>query len=142
MRPRAQPAAPAPGFVERRREIAARYLEALRDLPGLDLPVVDEGAEPSWHLFVVRVTDPSRRRAFFDAMQRAGLGVQVHYLPVYRHPFYEDLGYPPGLCPNAEDFYARAVSIPLYPAMTDDDVSRVIDTTRDIATTLLSATVV
>ena len=89
--------------------------------------------ESAWHLYVVRVQDPSRRRAFFDALRRRGIGVQVHYLPVYRHPYYEDLGYAPGLCPRAEDFYARAMSLPIYPGLSDSDVSRVIDTVAAVA---------
>ena len=98
-----------PGFIARRREIAARYLAELRGLLGSDLPVVLPGAEHSWHLFVVRVSEATRRRAFFEAMTQRDLGVQVHYLPVYRHPYYEDMGYPEGLCPSAEDLYRRAV---------------------------------
>lgn len=125
------------GFIARRREIAARYLAELDGLPGLGMPVVEPGVEHSWHLFVVRVLDPARRRSFFDAMSERGLGVQVHYLPVYRHPYYEDLGYAKGLCPGAEDLYSRAISIPLFPAMTDGEVNRVIEGTSEVARRVL-----
>jgi UDP-4-amino-4,6-dideoxy-N-acetyl-beta-L-altrosamine transaminase len=131
-----------PGFIARRREIAARYLVELQGLPGLDLPVVLPGAEHSWHLFVVRVSESTRRRAFFDSMTQRNLGVQVHYMPVYRHPYYEDLGYAEGLCPGAEDLYSRAVSIPLFPAMTDLDVDRVIDGTGEVARRVLAEAIV
>jgi perosamine synthetase len=126
-----------PRFVARRREIAARYLAELAGTPGLHLPVVEPDAEPSWHLFVVRVVDPARRRRFFEALHAERIGVQVHYIPVYRHPYYEDRGYPAGLCPDAEAFYARAISIPMYPGLDDAAISRVIRVVRDLAERVL-----
>ena len=122
-------------FIARRRAIAARYDEALGSVDGLELPAVRAGVEPAWHLYVLRVRDASRRRPFFDRLRALGLGVQVHYVPVYWHPYYRDLGYRGGLCPVAEDFYARAVSLPVFPRMTDDDVDssieRVLQAARD-----------
>ena len=126
-----------PAFVARRREIARRYLEALRDVPGIELPTVRHRVEPGWHLFVVRVHQTSRRRPFFDALRRAGLGVQVHYIPVYLHPYYRRLGFEPGTCPIAEDFAARAISLPIFPRMADDGVDRVIETVRRVASEVL-----
>lgn len=117
-------------FVARRREIAGRYLEALADLHGLILPTVRDDVEPGWHLFVVRVADPNRRRPLFERLRELGLGVQVHYIPVHYHPYYRGLGYERGSVPVAEAFSARAVSIPIYPMMTDADVDRVIDVVR------------
>jgi len=61
-------------------------------------------------------------------LHQKGIGTQVHYIPVYLHPYYRKLGYWPGLCPRAEDYYTRAFSIPLYPAMSDEDIQRVVDT--------------
>ena len=116
--------------VARRRQIAARYMEAFASIDELQLPVVDEEVESGWHLFVVRVQDAKRRRLFFERLQQLRLGVQVHYRPVYLHPYYRSLGYEPGLCPRAEDFYRRAVSLPLFPAMTDDEVQAVISRVR------------
>jgi UDP-4-amino-4,6-dideoxy-N-acetyl-beta-L-altrosamine transaminase len=114
-------------FIARRREIAAAYDRALSKVAGIRLPGRRDGAESAWHLYVLRVDDPSRRRPFFEALRERGLGVQLHYIPVYRHPFYEDLGYARGLCPRAEDYSARAVSIPLYPALTEGQVARVVE---------------
>ncbi len=57
----------------------------------------------------------------------------MHYLPVYLHPYYRDIGYAPGLCPVAEDFYSRAISIPIFPAMTDADVDRVVGAVHEVA---------
>ena len=78
-------------------------------------------------------TSAQRRRLAFDALRERGLGAQVHYLPVYLHPYYEDLGYPAGLCPIADDLYRRAISIPIFPAMTDAEVRRVVETVHEVA---------
>lgn len=127
-----------PRFLARRREIAARYDRELCGVPGLQLPQGRPGAQSAWHLYVVRVTDKTQRRAFFEQLRARGIGVQVHYLPVYLHPYYAELGYRPGLCPIAEDFYARAVTIPLHPTMTDEDVGRVITAVAEVARRTLS----
>jgi UDP-4-amino-4,6-dideoxy-N-acetyl-beta-L-altrosamine transaminase len=122
------------GFVARRREIASLYQAGLAGTGSLILPAVADGVEPAWHLYVVRVAgDPARRRPFFDRLRELGLGVQVHYIPVYWHPYYRGLGYRRGLCPIAEDFYARAVSLPIFPMMTDDDVQSSIERVKQAA---------
>lgn len=120
-------------FIERRRRIATRYQEAFADTTVLQLPVERPDIESGWHLYVVRVREAGRRRAFFEGLRNAGLGVQVHYIPVPYHPHYRNLGFEPGHWPVAEDFYARAVSLPIYPAMTDDDVERVVATVHRVA---------
>ena len=122
-----------PSFLARRRAIADRYDRDLASVGGIDLPARRHGTESAWHLYVVRVSEPSRRRTFFEALRRRGLGVQVHYLPVYRHPYYQDLGYQEGLCPRAEEFYSRAVSLPIYPGLMDADVERVIESVTAVA---------
>ena len=114
-------------FIARRQAIAARYFEAFADLKGLRLPTVRAGVESGWHLFAVRVPEAAHRRPLFDRLRELGLGVQVHYLPVYRHPYYQGLGYEDGQCPIAEDFYARGITLPLFPRMTDDMIGAVID---------------
>jgi dTDP-4-amino-4,6-dideoxygalactose transaminase len=124
-------------FVARRRQIAARYFSALDSVPGLHLPVVPSEIEPAWHLFVVRVGDAAARKPFFERLRSLGIGVQLHYIPVYRHPYYEDLGYLGGSCPIAEDYSDRAVSIPIYPGMTDADVERVIEAVAQAAHEIL-----
>lgn len=118
-------------FLARRREIARRWTEGLSDLDQLLLPAVREGVEPGWHLYVVRVTgDPARRRPFFDRLRELGLGVQVHYIPVHWHPYYQGLGFRRGSFPVAEDFYARAVSLPIFPRMDDADIDSAIERVR------------
>ncbi len=114
-------------YIQRRRAVAARYTEALGAEETLELPTERENVRSSWHLYVVRVRDAARRDEFLSYLQSRGLGAQVHYLPVYRHPLFADLGYRPGGCPVAENFSARAVSIPLFPRMSDADVEYVVD---------------
>ncbi len=115
------------GFVARRREIAEGYNRALAGVDGYELPVVRKGVESGWHLYAIRVTDPARRRPLVERLHEAGIGVQVHYIPVHLHPYYRELGYRRGTCPIAEDFYDRVLSLPMFPAMSDDDVRRVTD---------------
>jgi UDP-4-amino-4,6-dideoxy-N-acetyl-beta-L-altrosamine transaminase len=114
-------------FKKRRSEITARYNEAFRDVDGLRTPVQRAGVDPMWHLYPVRVLG-GRRREVFEGMRAAGIGVQVNYIPVYWHPVFARQGYRRGLCPNAERFYAEELSLPLFPALTDADVDRVIET--------------
>lgn len=116
-------------FVARRAEIKAAYDEALGDLEGVDIPVAPQGAAPAWHLYPLRVP-AERRRAIFDSLREQGIGVQVNYIPAYWHPVFEDLGYQRGMCPVAEDYYRREISLPMFPALTDSDVERVIEATR------------
>jgi UDP-4-amino-4,6-dideoxy-N-acetyl-beta-L-altrosamine transaminase len=124
-------------FVRRRREIAAAYSSSLSDVAGLVLPTVRSAVEPAWHLYVLRTVDAGRRRPFFDRLRELGLGVQVHYIPVYFHPYYRALGYERGLCPKAEAYYSRCLSIPIYPAMTEADVGLVVDRVHRAAAELL-----
>ncbi len=119
------------GFVERRNELAARYAELLSGLP-LDVQQVLPAAHSAYHLFVVRLRDESAasRREFFDRLREAGIGANVHYIPVHLQPYYRDLGFGPGDFPVAEAYYRRAVTLPLYPAMTDADQDAVVAAVR------------
>ena len=117
-------------FIERRRAIAAAYDEAFAASPHLELPGRRTDCAPGWHLYVIRPHDPALRGPLYERLINSGIGVQVHYLPVYWHPYYADLGYVRGLCPVAEEFYLRALSLPLFPLMRDEDVERVVDTVR------------
>jgi perosamine synthetase len=123
-------------FIMRRREIAARYNAAFADLPNIRLPWERDGHRSAWHLYVIRFPGVSAgtRRWLFDTLRAANLGVNVHYLPVYRQPYYRDnFGFSPGLCPNAERYYREAITLPLYPMMTDAQVETVIATVRRVA---------
>lgn len=121
-------------FVARRREIAARYGEALGDLAALALPRENPEMASAWHLYVIKLSDPwgDRRREVVTALAERGVGTQVHYLPVYRHPYYQANGWGAVRCPHAEDHYRRALSLPLFPGMTDEQLARVITAVRDV----------
>jgi perosamine synthetase len=117
------------GWLTRRRAIAARYREAFADLPQITLLQVRPETEPAWHLFVIQLNLEQLRvgrKEVFAALRAENIGVNVHYIPVYWHPYYQNLGYARGLCPVAEAAYERIVSLPIFPAMTDIDVGDVI----------------
>ena len=113
-------------FVARRRQIAERYDRAFAGNLPITTPHQHPDTNSAWHLYIIRV-DRARHRAIFDALREAGIGVNLHYMPVYLQPYYRDLGFAPGLCPHAEDYYAEAISIPMFPAMTDEEQQAVID---------------
>lgn len=117
-------------FTERRRRVFERYVEGLSDVDGLVLPTRRPDTDPTWHLFAVRVRD-GRRRELYDHLRANDVLVQVNYIPVYWHPFFEDLGYRRGQCPVAEQFYRDELSLPMYADLGEDDQDRVIDLVRD-----------
>ena len=110
-------------FLARRREIAAAYDAAFADLP-VKTPRQHPETISAWHLYVIRI-DRSRtarsHREIFDAHRAAGVGVNLHYIPVYRQPYYRELGFGQGYCPNAEAYYSEAISLPMYPSLTDEE---------------------
>ncbi|MFY9686613.1 MAG: UDP-4-amino-4,6-dideoxy-N-acetyl-beta-L-altrosamine transaminase [Pseudolabrys sp.] len=126
-------------IVERRRSAAGRYRVLLRDIPDLVLPAEERSYERSaWHLYPVRLAGrmAGKREDVFTRLRDAGIGVQVHYIPVYRHPFYERLGYGRRPCPNAEAFAATEISLPLFASITQRQQSYIARTLRGILKTL------
>src|SRR5690606_33600213 len=117
-------------FLARRRDLAARYDAALEGLPVV-LPAVLSGVTPAWHLYVMRVKNPSTRRQLVEFLHARGIGVQVHYIPVHKHPYYRKNGYEGVRCPVAEEFYGRCLSLPLFPALGDAELERVIAEIHD-----------
>ena len=118
-------------FKASRSRVFDRYKEGLADIDGLRLPTKRDDVDPMWHLFPIRVQD-GRRREVFDRLRSQGILVQVNYIPVYWHPYYEDLGYRRGLCPVAEQYYSEEISLPMYAGLATDDQDRVIDAVRSI----------
>lgn len=116
-------------FKSRRARIVAAYDEAFCGIDAVSTPACRDGADPMWHLYALRVHD-DRRLQLYNALRAQGILVQVNYLPAHLHPVFEDLGYRRGMFPRAEQFYAQQLSLPLFPAMTDDDVERVISAVR------------
>ncbi len=118
-----------PEQIVRRREIATQYTRALAALPEIERPVVLADRESAWHLYVVRLRlDGLRvgRAEVFRALRGENIGVNVHYIPVPWHPYYERLGFRRGGWPVAEGAYERILSLPIFPAMTDADVEDVV----------------
>lgn len=117
------------GWVARRNELAAVYRELLGAEERIELPpAASAGSLHGYHLFPIRVREGAEaRHRVFEALRDGGIGVQVHYIPVYRLPYYRDtLGYPQDACPNAEALYKGLISLPMFPAMTGGDVERVV----------------
>lgn len=113
-------------FLERRRQIAGKYDEAFADIPQIKTPWQQEGCQSGWHLYMIQTMERSRREVF-DGLRQAGIGVNVHYIPVYRHPYYQRNGYAGVHCLNAETFYERAVSLPIFPGLTGSQQDYVIE---------------
>ncbi|MFA7431377.1 MAG: UDP-4-amino-4,6-dideoxy-N-acetyl-beta-L-altrosamine transaminase [Rhodospirillaceae bacterium] len=123
-------------FITRRRALAARYAQALGGRRDIVLPAEADGAQSSWHLYVIRLAEPAHRRQAFDMLRAAGIGVQVHYIPVHRQPFHARQGFRAGAFPAAEDYYARAISLPMFPALDDREQDRVIATVHGVLDSL------
>ena len=111
-------------FVSRRREIAKKYDDAFKEVKAIKLLDETPNSRSSYHLYVIQVEN---RKNIFNKLRAANIIVNVHYIPVYRQPFYQQLGYANTSCPKAEAYYGRAISIPMYPKMTDEEVDYVIE---------------
>ena len=120
-------------FLDRRRALAARYQRLLADLP-LQLPAGQAQAESAWHLYVVRLPAAleSSHRAVFEGMRAAGIMVNLHYIPIHLQPYYRALGFAPGDFPEAERYYRQAITLPLYPDLSDAQQDRVVQTLRGL----------
>ena len=114
-----------PGWLKRRREIAAYYDQALDTIPGLNRLRVSPEVTHAYHLYVLQIDSTKLqidRDTIFTKLRSRGVGANVHYIPVYLHPFYrERYGIKPGLCPEAESAYQKLLSLPIFPQMTDYD---------------------
>lgn len=116
-------------FITRRREIVKQYDDAFKDLKEIVTPFEAEFSDSGWHIYVIKVKPElltATRKEIFEALQAENIGVNVHYLPVYLHPYYRDLGYAKGICPNAEELYENMITLPLFPSMTNEDVNDVV----------------
>lgn len=121
-------------FVDRRRAIASRYDDAFVNQPLL-VPWQHPDTSSSYHLYIIRLPlrDGLAHRRAFEELRQRGIGVNLHYIPVYLQPYYQRLGFEPGHCPEAERYYASAISIPLYPGMSDEDCDKVIEAVKAVA---------
>lgn len=118
-------------FLSRRRELAKRYDEAFVGCENIVVPYQRPDANSGWHLYIIQVPECDRKQVF-EALQREGIGVNVHYIPVYYHPYYQEHGYRNTHCKNAEEIYSRMLSLPIYPGLTDAQQNEVIEKVKRI----------
>jgi UDP-4-amino-4,6-dideoxy-N-acetyl-beta-L-altrosamine transaminase len=118
-------------YVAKRHALAKRYDEQLSEL-ALSTPWQHPDGYSSFHLYVVRLADDRRRRQVFEALRAQGIGVNVHYIPVHTQPYYQTMGFALGDFPQAERYYAEAISLPLYPGLSEADQDHVISSVREV----------
>ena len=124
-----------PKWIDRRQMIARQYDNAFKDFPGISPLRVSDQVSHAYHLYVIRIGEEAglKRSEVFDHMRQAKIGVNVHYMPVYLHPYYQSrFGTRKGQCPNAETAYEQILTLPLYSSISDDDVLYVIETLSKI----------
>jgi dTDP-4-amino-4,6-dideoxygalactose transaminase len=114
-------------FVERRNEIANKYNEFFKNNTDI-IEVLENNHYSAYHIYVIKLklenlkTD---RDTIFKELKNNGIGVNVHYMPIYLHPYYQRLGYKKGLCPVSEDVYSRIITLPMFPLLTDEQINKV-----------------
>jgi dTDP-4-amino-4,6-dideoxygalactose transaminase len=116
-------------FVRSRRRIAKAYDEIFSENPYFDVTVEKENRKSAYHLYPILLKDKfaKHKKEIFSRLRQEGLGVQIHYIPVYKQPYYQNLGFDYELCPVCEEFYRREMSIPMYPTLEDEDIEFVKD---------------
>lgn len=122
-------------FAARRKELAKRYDDVFSTMPEITVQKNIPESDTVRHLYIIQLNIEMLkcgRREVFQALQAEGLGVNVHYIPVYSFPYYQKLGYKMGSCPNAEKLYERIISIPLFYSMTNEDQNKVIEAVKKV----------
>ncbi len=119
-------------FLAKRRQLVQVYQKALADTSHIQRPVELPGGRSAWHIYPVFIHPSSLKPVVFKKLKAAGIRPQVHYMPVYWHPYYYSLGYRKGLCPGAEEFYRAEITVPLYPSLKLREVHYVVRTLKDI----------
>lgn len=124
-------------FIHTRRKLVEKYNRYLLELDGVITPYEAEFSNSSWHLYIIQIELEKfkvGRKEIFEALKAENIGVNVHYIPVYYHPYYKNLGYNKGLCPRAESLYERMITLPLFPKMTDNDLQDVVKALEKVLT--------
>ena len=119
-------------FIARRREIVERYNEAFADCKNIVIPYQLPDTKSGWHLYIIQVKNKDRKEVF-ESLRAEGIGVNVHYIPVYYHPYYQEHGYKEVHCPVAEELYTHIISLPIFPKLTDEQQDEVIDKVKKVA---------
>ena len=118
-------------FKQSRAAIFLRYKELLEEESSVQLPIQRSFVDPTWHLYSV-LLDPSKRKSIFEEMRIRGIGVQVNYIPAYWHPVFLGESYPRGLCPIAENYYTRQLSLPLHVGLSEDSIAFIVRTIKEL----------
>ncbi|WP_342421419.1 UDP-4-amino-4,6-dideoxy-N-acetyl-beta-L-altrosamine transaminase [Paenibacillus sp. FSL E2-0178] len=122
-------------FIEKRKQLAELYIRELGAIQEIILPHQLPYVESSWHLFIVKLQLSklnATRRLIFQALQKENIGVNVHYIPTYLHPYYESLGFQKGICPVAESCYEEFITLPLFAGMDQEDVMDVVAAVKKV----------
>ncbi|MBV2127864.1 UDP-4-amino-4,6-dideoxy-N-acetyl-beta-L-altrosamine transaminase [Arsukibacterium indicum] len=118
-------------IIKQRQVLADRYQTLLQNLT-VGLPEPDTSVISSWHLYIIRLDDKTRRKAVFDGLRAAGIGVNVHYIPIHTQPYYQQLGFDWGDFPQAEDFYERIISLPMFPELSSEQQQFIADKLKEL----------
>lgn len=122
-------------FLAFRKEYASQYSDAFKEIDALDVPFQASFAHSAWHLYLICLRLEKlncSRNQIFKELQSRSIGVNVHYIPVYYHPYYRNLGFEKGICPYAEDLYERMITLPLFPKMGSEAVQYVISNVKEV----------
>jgi dTDP-4-amino-4,6-dideoxygalactose transaminase len=112
-------------FKASKRATFERYLEKLSSFQEINLPSESPNVSVNWHLFPARF-DPVKREAIFSGLRKAGIGVQVNYIPAYWHPVFKEAGFTRGMFPNSDRFYSQEISLPMYSDLTEEKMDFVV----------------
>ncbi|MCA1022080.1 UDP-4-amino-4,6-dideoxy-N-acetyl-beta-L-altrosamine transaminase [Halobacillus litoralis] len=121
-------------FTSVREAYADHYNKAFRNIKGVTVPFQEQGGRSSWHLYILKLDEEltDRRKKIFEALVAENIGVNVHYMPVYQHPYYQQNGCDQVCCPTAEKLYQQFLTLPLFPAMAQQDLDDVIEAVRKV----------
>ena len=126
-------------FLEERRKIAEKYVQLMSDIPGIELPKERIGTQSSWHLFIIDIDKEKagiQRNDLIEKLKSENIGTSVHYIPLHLHPYYrERFDFSKGDFPVAEKYYETGLSLPIYPGLSESEISRVAETIRKIINT-------
>ncbi|KWX74771.1 UDP-4-amino-4,6-dideoxy-N-acetyl-beta-L-altrosamine transaminase [Paenibacillus jilunlii] len=124
-------------FIEKRKQLAGFYTKELSSIEEIILPHQLSDVDSSWHLYILRLQLSkltAGRKEIFQALQKENIGVNVHYIPVYLHPYYKSLGFHKGICPVAESCYEEFISLPLFAGMDHRDALDVVEAVKKVIT--------
>jgi dTDP-4-amino-4,6-dideoxygalactose transaminase len=116
-------------FIKMRHKVADIYNNLLKELP-LKLPYQSQKSKSSFHLYIIRLKADKlniSHKEFFESMRNNGIGVNLHYIPVHLHPFYEKFGFKKGDFPESEKYYSEAISLPIFPNLSHKDQHKIVD---------------